>query len=175
MKIDKSKLMKNAWETAKNGFYTAALNSVIGKARFTKKSITDICRYNLMNKKQFFELAHVQREMNIDFTVRDFFPESLRMSWVEAKKSEKRDFEKTLDAIENEHAEKKKIEKQENVARANADAPRRELVVADKYSTGQKLHGFVITGLGQEFRPNCDMFSLGISPDTDYVQYAYFN
>lgn len=63
----------------------------------------------------------------------------------------------------------------EYAAMINKNAPRRRLVAADKYSEGDKLGNFIVTGLGREFRPNADMFSLGITPDTDYVQYAYFN
>ena len=173
--INKSKLMKRAWEIAKNGFYRTALMSIIGKAHFSEKFIRDICRYNLMNKKNFFEMAHVQKEMDIDFTIRDFFTEALKTAWAEVKKIEKAEFEKNLAEIENEHAEKREIERKEKIAKINENAPRRELIPAEKYEVGQKLYDFVITGLGREFRPDTDMFSLGITPDTEYVQYAYFN
>lgn len=173
--IDKKKLMKTAWEIARNGFYKTALESIIGKAHFSEKTIKDICRYGIPTTKGFFERAHVQKEMNIDFTVRDFFAESLRIAWTEAKKAEEKEFEKMLTVIEQEHATANTAKVLAHANEINKNAPRRRLVAADKYSEGDKLGNFIVTGLGKTFRPNVDMFSLGITPDTDYVQYVYFN
>jgi len=80
-----------------------------------------------------------------------------------------------IDQERKNEAVERKIDIVKDAEKCNENAPRRELVAAEKYDVGQKLYGFVITGLGREFRPNSDMFSLGISPDTEYVQYAYFN
>ena len=73
------------------------------------------------------------------------------------------------------HAEKVHEENLAYAANVNKNAPKSRLVAAGKYSAGQKLGNFVITGLGQEFRPHTDMFSIGLTPDTEYAQYAYFN
>lgn len=167
--------MKRAWEIAKNAFYKTALESIVGKAYFSKKLIRDICRYNLRNKRDFFEMEHVQAVMDIDFTIRDFFAESLKLAWKEVKKAEEKEQEKIAQETET---EKKEIA-QKNLAKeieiVNKNAPRRELVPAGKYSVGQKLYGFIITGIGRSFRPHADMFSMGITPDTEEVEYAYFN
>lgn len=178
MKINKSKLMKNAWKIAGHGFYKAALRSVIGKQSyaddvfFTESAIENTCRSGLDEMEMVFYLPHVRKAMIIDFTVRDFFAESLKIAWSRAKKAEAKKIEKQL---ERESKQLKRSKNLANAAKNNQNAPRRELVAAEKYSEGEKIRGFVITGLGETFRPNADMFSLGITPDTDHVQYAYFN
>lgn len=178
MKIDKQKLMKTAWEIAKNGFYNAALKSIIGKESyakdefFTESAIEITCRSGLDTKINVFYLPHVQKAMTVNFTVKDFFAESLKTAWAELKKQTKQEIEKQLEREQN---KRKCDEALANAAEINKNAPKRELVAADKYSIGQKLHGFIITELGREFRPDVDIFSAGITPDTDYVQYAYFN
>lgn len=101
------------------------------------------------------------------YTVRDCLSSGLRDAWELAKENIERE-------MENERVERE-IKIVEDAEKCNENAPKRELVPTGKYIRGQKLYGFVITGLGRSFRPNADMFSLGISPDTDYVQYAYFN
>lgn len=100
-------------------------------------------------------------------TVRDCLNVGLADAWELAK-------EKVEQELENERVERE-IEIVKEAEKCNENAPRRELVPAGKYSRGQKLYGFVITGLGRSFRPNADMFSLGITPDTERVQYVYFN
>ena len=53
----------------------------------------------------------------------------------------------------------------------------RVLVPAGKYAAGDTISGRTISGLGRDFYPNVDQFSVaGVSPDyTGTVQYAYFN
>lgn len=175
MKIDKAKLMKNAWKIARHGFYNAAFRSISipGEKNFTEEQIENLCSYSLDDKREaFFSGARLRGTMTIDFTVRDFFAESLKIAWSRAKLKIKKQIEKQL---ERERNEMQCDENLANVAEINKNAPRRELVPAEKYSEGEKIRGFVITGLGKTFRPNADMFSLSITPDTDYVQYAYFN
>lgn len=170
--------MKTAWEIAKNGFYNAALKSIIGKESyakdefFTESAIKITCRSGLAAKINVFYLPHVQKAMTVNFTVNDFFAESLKNAWDKLKKQAKQEIEKQLEREQN---KRKCDEALANAAGINKNAPKRELVAADKYSIGQKLHGFIITELSKEFRPDVDMFSAGITPDTDYVQYAYFN
>lgn len=106
-------------------------------------------------------------DSKIAFTVKDCLSVGLADAWEIAKEN-----------VEREKAKEKKIA-QENLAKeieiVNKNAPRRELVPAGKYSVGQKLYGFIITGIGRSFRPHADMFSMGVTPDTEYVEYAYFN
>lgn len=175
MKIDKSKLMKNAWKIARHGFYNAAFRSISipGEKNFTEEQIENLCSYSLDDKEEaFFRGARLRGTMTVDFTVRDFFAESLKTAWSQAKKVEEKKIEKQ---VERDSKQLKRDENLANAAKINQNAPRRELVPAEKYSEGEKIRGFVITGLGETFRPNADMFSLGITPDTDSVQYAYFN
>ena len=165
MKIDKSKLMKRAWEIAKNGFYAAAFRSIVAAGNIenvTEDQIETLCAYSLDKKREAFHARRIQAVMNVDFTVSDFFSESLKIAWAKAK-------------LERERDERKRDEILANAVETNKNAHGRELIPADKYSIGDKLYGFVITELGREFRPDTDMFSMGITPDTEYVQYAYFN
>jgi hypothetical protein len=164
--IDKTKLMKNAWKIAENGFYNECIRSLKGK--FSIKSLKKHISDSLNGKRSWLNCDHVKRVLKINFTIKDFFAESLKISWAEAKKQEQRDFEKNLEIIETEHVVS-------NMAKINVNAPHRTLVAADKYDVGDMIHKNIITGLGRIFKPNSDMFSLGISPDTEYVQYAYFN
>ena len=175
MKIDKSKLMKRAWEIAKNGFYAAAFRSIVAAGNIenvTEDQIETLCAYSLDKKREAFHARRIQAVMNVDFTVSDFFSESLKIAWAKAKLEIKKQNEKKL---ERERDERKRDEILANAVETNKNAHGRELIPADKYSIGDKLYGFVITELGREFRPDTDMFSMGITPDTEYVQYAYFN
>ena len=109
----------------------------------------------------------------------EYLAECLKISWREHLADIAATNNEIL-AARKAYAEKMRAEKElaENLAYAaivNENAPRRELIPAEKYNVGDTLLGFIITGLGKTFRPNSDMFSLGITPDTDYVQYAYFN
>lgn len=148
MKIDKSKLMKRAWKIAEIGFYDAAFRSIGNDMESCK--IQAMIDQDDDLKKYDFEKPSIRKKMWITFTKRDFFAESLKIAWSEAK-----------------------VEQKEKYERKNA--PERELIPAGEYNVGQKLYGHIITGLGKSFIPNSDMFSLGITPDTEYVQYAYFN
>ena len=145
--INKSKLMKRAWEIAEIGFYDAAFRSITGKRPY---EIEALLNKDNDHKKHYFNKDSLRRKMRINFTKKDFFAVALKMAWAEAKKSHK-------------------------ITETNKNAPRRKLVPADKHVVGEKLHGFIITGIGRSFRPNVDMFSMGITPDTEYVEYAYFN
>lgn len=147
-KMNKSKLMKRAWEIAQIGFYDEAFRSIGDDMRAS--TIQSMIDQDDDMKTYDFNKPSIKKKMWIRFTKQDFFAESLKKAWSELKVEQK-------------------------LKTANKNAPRRELVVDGKYEIGQKLLGFIVTGLGQSFRPNSDMFSWGISPDTDYVQYAYFN
>lgn len=148
METDKSKLMKRAWEIAKIGFYNAAFRSVGNNMKSYK--IQAMIDQDDDLKEYDFNKPSIRRKMWITFTKKDFFAEALKLAWAEVKAEQK-------------------------IKKINKNAPRKTLVSAEKYNSGDKLHGNIITGLGRTFKPNSDMFSLGISPDTEYVQYAYFN
>lgn len=173
--IDKSKLMKRAWEIAEHGFLNSCIDEYCGKTNARPQHQRNLKNYSLREKRNFIEAPHIQKTLNMNFTKKSFFVESLRLSWIESKKQAKRDLETALEIIKTERAVTNEAKKLEKIADANKNAPRRRLVAADKYSEGDKLGNFIVTGLGRTFRPNTDMFSLGITPDTDYVQYAYFN
>jgi len=109
----------------------------------------------------------------------EYLSECLKIVWREHK-AEISETNNEILAARIAYAEKirNKKEHRENLeyaASVNKNAPRRELIPAGKHDVGKKLYGFIITGLGREFRPHTDMFSLGITPDTELVQYAYFN
>lgn len=73
------------------------------------------------------------------------------------------------------HATNLAAAKSENPA-VNKSAPGRVLIAAGTRHVGDKINGFVITGLGAPWSPNADTYSAhGIDPAADYVQYAYFN
>lgn len=165
MKIDKSKLMKTAWKLARNGFYNAAFRSISipGDRDFTTEQIDGLCKLSLSSKQEaFFYGARLRGTMTVNFTVKDFFADSLKQAWAQVKK------------VQEKKAAANTVQTPVNTAKINKNAPKRELVPADKYTEGDRLGRYIITGLGATFRPHVDMFSLGITPDTDWVQYAYF-
>jgi hypothetical protein len=123
------------------------------------------------DKRNFLNQPHIQKELSVTETKKSFFAEALKISWREAK----RELQKELDEIKKAEKICEQMKREQEIAEINENAPRRELVVAEKYEIGDKLFGFIVTGLGVVFRPNVDMFSQGIHPSTDYVQYAYFN
>ena len=108
-------------------------------------------------------------------TKREYFSQSLKIEWAIMKNETQEEIE--LAKSEKIAAAKKiKIaEKKEKTRELNKNAPKRTLVTWGKYQVGDTLGSYMITGLGRDFEPNVDMFSMGITPDTDLVQYAYFN
>lgn len=59
---------------------------------------------------------------------------------------------------------------------ASKSGNRRVLVEAGTVRVGDALPQGVVTGLGREWLPNADTFSVhGISPAASFVQYAYFD
>lgn len=159
MEIDKSELMKMAWGIAKKECRRLAIVHICNNIK-TVKTIRD---YLNDGADELIE----QYPEYIKRTVSSCMSAGLRDAWELAKENIEREIKREADAKENEIEEAAK--------KCNKNAPRRRLVAADKYSQGDKLGNFIVTGLGRTFRPNTDMFSLGITPDTDYVQYAYFN
>lgn len=124
--------------------------------------------------KEAWRMTRRQIKINTNdaaLPIRTVFGKCLKVAWKFAKRAVDAAIEEEREISENFENTVSEIE----LEIINEKAPRRELVPADEYSIGQKLHSFIITGLGKTFRPNSDMFSLGITPDTDYVQYAYFN
>ena len=124
--------------------------------------------------KWAWEMTRRQLKINKNdaaLPIRIVFAKCLKTAWKLGKKNVEWEIEEEQELDKNFENVVSEIE----LEIINERAPRRELVPADKYSVGQKLYGFIITRLGREFRPHTDMFSLGITPDTDHVQYAYFN
>lgn len=157
--IDKSELFKMAWENAGKTFSRVATWNVIDGLGLNKypTDFTDAERAEMIKNN-----PHL-----IKTTLRDCFPGGLKTAWEEARENINAEI-----ILEKETAElelRMKIEKQ------TADAPRRQLVAAGKYNRGDMLGGYIVAGLGKTFRPNVDMFSRGITPDTERVQYAYFS
>ena len=59
--------------------------------------------------------------------------------------------------------------------KANANAPRRQVVGAGSVSVGDTVNGYVVTGLGRAWSTGSDNSMYGVSPEFTSVQYAYFD
>lgn len=123
--------------------------------------------------------ASRKAQKKFDGKVIEYFSESLKIAWAGYKLEIQQEIAEIVAEEKAEQIADEKeladLEMKMDAKKLNENAPRRVLVTDGKYEIGSKLLGFIITGFGVSFRPNVDMFSQGITPDTDYVQYAYFN
>ena len=163
MKINKKQLFKRAWDLAKN--YSI----------FPKRAARDGVPIDPYQKDEdgasleihpspfmpgYKEKMKFRRSI---YGARVYFKYALRIVWNNMK-AEEANYQR---GQKKEKIAAKAAENQQNVPR--------ELIPFGEYEIGDKLLGNIIVKIGKQFKPHNDMFSCGISPDTDYVAYAYFN
>lgn len=151
--------MTRAWQIARKEYERLALVHILKGLNLE----INIPAYTADEKRDLI----AKHPKLIKYKIRKLMSKSLREAWREAK-HELANYEK----CQRQYARQERLNTAKEI---NKNAPRRELVAAEKYAVGDRLGKFIITGLGRDFRPNVDMFSRGITPDTERVQYAYFN